>query len=218
MRWTAISFLMAALVGCGTERAPEPAEVSTLPAPIERVPLPDADVDGVPDAVDRCEATPTGSAVDASGCVPDADGDGVGDAHDLCADSQRGEKVDATGCRPRLQESKAFTLAVEFASGSADTLRDPRPALAEVLELLNEFPETTVVVEGHTDNRGTRADNEALSSARARALVEVLVKSGIDPSRTSASGYGESRPIQPNDTVEGRAANRRVVAIVVPAQ
>jgi len=203
------------VAGCGGDPSPGPAEVSTAPAPIERVPLPDADVDGVPDALDACAQTPTGIVVDDAGCVLDTDGDGVGDAADQCPNTAAGEAVDATGCRPRLTESRAFTLAIEFATGSADIVGNTAKVLEEVVGLLNKYPETSVVVEGHTDNRGTRAANQALSAARAEAVVAALVARGIARERATASGYGESRPVQPNDTDEGRTANRRVVAIVV---
>ncbi|NJN51384.1 MAG: OmpA family protein [Gammaproteobacteria bacterium] len=203
------------LAGCG-ERVPQPAEVSTAPAAIERMPLPDADVDGVADPIDACAQTPTGVKVDAEGCALDGDADGVADGSDACPDTPSGASVDATGCRPRLAASRAFTLAVEFASGSAEIVGAAAAALQDVKQLLDEFPETTVVIEGHTDSRGTRAANQALSAARAEAVANALVAQGVAAERASATGFGESRPVQPNDTAQGRAANRRVVAIVVP--
>jgi OOP family OmpA-OmpF porin len=222
VRTTVSIRLMAALliglvvVACGKAPAPPPAEVSTPPAAIERVPLPDADVDGVPDATDACPGSPVGITVDERGCVPDADGDGVGDTRDACPDSPLGTTVDESGCRPRLDTARAFTLPVEFASGSAQILGEVAPALSEVVSLLEQYPETTVSVEGHTDSRGDTATNLDLSRARAEAVAAALIAAGVTPERIVAVGYGETRPIQPNDTPQSRAANRRVVAIVVP--
>lgn len=204
------------LGGCEPERTVDPTEVSTAPAPIERVPLPDADMDGVPDSLDACARTAIGVAIDATGCILDSDGDGVGDGADQCPDTAKGDEVDPIGCRPRLTESRALTLAIEFATGSAEIVGDTAIALDEVVALLTRYPEANVVVEGHTDNRGTRAANQALSAARAEAVVAALVQRGVSAERATASGFGESRPVQPNDTAEGRTANRRVVAIVVP--
>lgn len=63
---------------------------------------------------------------------------------------------------------------------------------------------------GHTDNVGKDAANQRLSEGRAQAVREDLIKRGIDASRIEAEGYGETRPIDTNDTEEGRQNNRRV--------
>jgi OOP family OmpA-OmpF porin len=67
------------------------------------------------------------------------------------------------------------------------------------------------VVEGHTDNTGSDAYNQALSVRRANAVLKYLVDAGVPASRLSAQGFGESQPVADNDTAEGRAQNRRVV-------
>ena len=71
------------------------------------------------------------------------------------------------------------------------------------------------MVEGNTDSVGGEAYNQKLSERRAEAVKDVLVKSGIEGDRLSTVGYGETRPIAPNDTEEGRAKNRRVSIDVV---
>ena len=65
-------------------------------------------------------------------------------------------------------------------------------------------------IDGHTDSTGTDAINQPLSERRAQAIVDQLVKDGIDPSALTAKGYGSSRPVADNATPEGRAHNRRV--------
>ena len=80
---------------------------------------------------------------------------------------------------------------------------------------MNQYPQTTTVVEGHTDARGTDAYNQKLSERRANAVREVLVNQyGVDASRVNAVGYGESRPVADNASDTGRAINRRVEAEV----
>jgi OmpA-OmpF porin, OOP family len=76
--------------------------------------------------------------------------------------------------------------------------------------LLNGQPDWKMRLEGHTDSTGTREGNQLLSQQRASVVVDWLVKTGIAPTRLSAAGLGDTRPIADNKTVEGRARNRRV--------
>ncbi len=80
----------------------------------------------------------------------------------------------------------------------------------EVVALMNQEPDLTVRVEGHTDSHGSDAYNQGLSKRRANSVKDFLVGDGIAASRITAIGYGESRPAASNDTAEGRARNRRV--------
>jgi hypothetical protein len=80
-----------------------------------------------------------------------------------------------------------------------------------VAEVLKEHTEITkVLVEGHTDNRGGKGYNQALSERRAKSVMKWLVKHGIDAKRLEAKGFGQDRPIADNTTEEGRQKNRRV--------
>ena len=81
-------------------------------------------------------------------------------------------------------------------------------------DFMKQYPQTTTVVEGHTDSVGPDAYNQKLSQRRADAVKQVLVKDGIDAGRVSSVGYGESRPVADNATDAGRAVNRRVEAQV----
>jgi len=110
---------------------------------------------------------------------------------------------------------------VLFDSGKATLRRSAYPVLDRVAQVLNEIPDQPVGVEGHTDNVPIKvsgwADNDALSLARAQAVVDYLVaKRGFDAGRITAIGYGESRPIASNDTADGRQKNRRVEIIILP--
>jgi chemotaxis protein MotB len=105
-----------------------------------------------------------------------------------------------------------------FASGKADISPKAQSVLVKVADLTRELP-NVINVEGYTDDipisNGFFASNWDLSSARATSVVKELIKSNIPPTRLSAIGYGEFRPIADNATEEGRFKNRRVVLVLV---
>ncbi len=106
-------------------------------------------------------------------------------------------------------------MNVQFDTDSARTRPEHREEVLEVVRFMREYPQTRVTIEGHTDDRGDAAYNRNLSQRRAQAIADMLVADfGIPASRVSAIGYGESRPVATNDTVEGRQRNRRVVGVV----
>jgi outer membrane protein OmpA-like peptidoglycan-associated protein len=77
--------------------------------------------------------------------------------------------------------------------------------------VINRHPEITAVeIQGHTDNQGTPTGNQTLSDSRSASVRDALVRLGVDASRLSARGFGQTRPLRPNLTAAGRAANRRV--------
>ena len=82
--------------------------------------------------------------------------------------------------------------------------------LDEVVTVLKKNPNLKIEIQGHTDNIGSAKYNQILSAKRAKAVMEYLVKKGVDPSRLTYAGYGFSMPIASNKTAEGRAQNRRV--------
>ena len=107
--------------------------------------------------------------------------------------------------------------SVIFASGKADLLPGARAKLNQVaIALAESDPQQKIVVEGHTDSRGSDALNQDLSARRAAAVRNYLVSKGLAPERVVAQGLGPSRPISDNETAEGRANNRRVELIVQP--
>jgi outer membrane protein OmpA-like peptidoglycan-associated protein len=81
--------------------------------------------------------------------------------------------------------------------------------LDNLAELLKENPTLNIQINGFTDNQGKPADNMILSENRAKAVVKYLIQKGIEPTRLSAKGYGETLPIADNNTEIGRAKNRR---------
>ena len=97
-----------------------------------------------------------------------------------------------------------------FETGKAELLPSSDYEINRLVELLKNNPTLKVELAGHTDNVGSDQANQALSEARAKAVRDRLIANGINASRLSFRGYGESRPVASNDTPEGRTENRRV--------
>ncbi len=170
----------------------------------------DSDKDGVPDYRDRCPDTPQGMPTDLNGCPVDSDNDGVPDIYDECPNTPEGAKVDEKGCM------KEVRLEIYFDLDSAEVKPEYYPEIEKIARFLKEHPDIKVEIQGHTDSLGSASYNLKLSQRRAEAVKKVLVeKFGISAGRIIAKGYGETKPIAPNDTEEGRAKNRRVVVIPI---
>ncbi|MGR0278899.1 OmpA family protein [Marinomonas dokdonensis] len=145
----------------------------------------------------------------------DSDRDGVIDARDRCPNTKVGARVDNVGCTAVTE--KLFTVQLNVLFDSGKTIVKPRfyPELKELADFLNANPSASVVIEGHTDNVGSDVLNKSLSQQRANAIADVLVDSfRIREFRVKGIGFGETRPIESNDTEAGREKNRRVVAEV----
>lgn len=146
-------------------------------------------------------------------CILDSDGDGVVDCYDKCPDTPKGIEVDKDGCPIPLKEKVSITLLVEF-DFDKDEVKFPfHDDIEKVANLLKAYPKTDAELEGHTDSIGTEEYNMGLSRRRAESVKKYLIETfGIEESRISTIGYGESMPVDTNDTEEGRQNNRRVVA------
>ena len=180
---------------------------------------PDRDNDKILDDVDACPDEPGEPNQDPkqNGCPPpkDRDGDGILNEQDACPDAAgpADPNPKKNGCpAARVEKGQIRILEqVQFAYNSAQILKASDFILNAVSKILTENPELkSVRVEGHTDNKGGDAFNKKLSQKRAEAVVVWLTKHGIDKQRLSAAGFGKERPIDSNDTDEGRANNRRV--------
>lgn len=172
----------------------------------------DGDKDGVPDGEDECPDL-MGNA-DNNGCPADADGDGVYDINDKCPD-RMGTAEDG-GCPPvKLEDAERAMLekamkSVEFQTGSAALKPSSRAVLNQIVGLMGKYRVYKVNIDGHTDNVGERAKNQALSQARAKSCYDYLVKAGVAKHRISYKGYADRKPIDSNESLEGRDRNRRV--------
>jgi len=83
-------------------------------------------------------------------------------------------------------------------------------SLDQAASVFAEYPKTAIIVQGHTDSTGSEEHNQALSERRAKAVMNELIGAGVDPSRMTSVGYGESYPVADNSTAAGRRQNRRV--------
>jgi OmpA-OmpF porin, OOP family len=118
----------------------------------------------------------------------------------------------------REQKQYCSVLDFQFEINQEDIQREEKEKFAVVATFLKKYPDTTAVIEGHTDNVGTNEDNMKLSKERALSVVAYLVDiHKIAPSRLTAVGYGETRPIADNDTEDGKRQNRRVGAVIACA-
>lgn len=133
----------------------------------------------------------------------DSDGDGVLDNQDRCPNTPRGAIVDKDGCW-------AFH-GVLFDFDKATIQSGNERVFNNAIKVLKLNPGLTVEIQGHTDSRGTTEYNQNLSERRAAAVKQLLVDNGINASRLTTKGFGESLPIASNNSDEGRAENRRVV-------
>ncbi|NOY37709.1 MAG: OmpA family protein [Chlorobi bacterium] len=109
-----------------------------------------------------------------------------------------------------IQDGKIIASGIRFETGKADVLPESMGIINEIYNLMTQHPEVRISVEGHTDDAGDDAMNQALSEKRAEAVRSKLVSMGIDASRLASKGWGESKPVTDNSTPEGRANNRRV--------
>ena len=106
---------------------------------------------------------------------------------------------------------------VTFDTGRATIRPESLSQLDIVVDFMTRKKSARVEISGHTDNKGNRKANKTLSAKRAEACRDYLTAHGIDGGRITAIGYGDERPMAPNDTEEGRQKNRRIEVIeIVP--
>ncbi len=176
----------------------------------------DSDGDGVPDYLDKCPNTPKGEKVDKDGC----------------SSSQRAAKVVAPQAAPvpapapapapvpppvvaKAEKKVSISLEIEFDTGKAVIKPQYDDQIKNVADFMTTYPETTAVIEGHTDNVGKESSNVTLSKKRAESVRTYLIeKFGIAPGRLTAKGFGSSKPVADNKTAEGRQKNRRIDAVI----
>lgn len=145
----------------------------------------------------------------------DTDGDGVTDDLDKCPNTPGGREVDAVGCEYHLTKTEEMKLDILFVTNKADITEQYVGEVERAAKFLKRYAGVKAVIEGHTDSDGSDAYNQKLSQRRADAVKDALVtRYGIDAARLSAVGYGESRPVTSNASKDGKAQNRRVVAVM----
>jgi outer membrane protein OmpA-like peptidoglycan-associated protein len=172
---------------------------------------PDTDGDGTQDKNDKC--IDVKGPKENGGCPwPDRDGDKVLDKDDKCPTVAG--TIANNGC-PEVSDDTMKKLndygkTILFNSGKSSFQKQTIPVLQAITAILKEYPTAKFSLEGHTDNTGSDALNQKLSEERAAAVKNFLVENGIDASRLSSKGFGESAPVDSNKTAKGKANNRRV--------
>jgi len=109
-----------------------------------------------------------------------------------------------------LSDGKFVTTGIKFDVNKATIKPESMGTINYVVKMMTDHPELKFSVEGHTDSDGEDAANQKLSEGRAKSVLEAMVKLGISSDRLTSKGHGESKPMDGNDTPEGKAQNRRV--------
>ena len=109
-----------------------------------------------------------------------------------------------------------FRSDVLFDTGSARLKEGAYRELDQVAKVLHDYPETRIVIDGHTDAVGSLAYNRDLSERRAESVRDDLIEQGVSPRRIETYGHGPARPIASNNTESGRQLNRRVEITIIP--
>ncbi|PHX93091.1 MAG: hypothetical protein CK532_00045 [Flavobacteriales bacterium] len=170
---------------------------------------PDTDNDGVEDAKDKC---PTLAGPIAGDGCPDTDGDGVFNNTDKCPTIIG--TIANKGC-PEIEKAVIVKIAlaakgINFETGKDKITPESFKSLDELAVLLNKYPESSVEIQGNTDNVGTPESNKKLSTDRAESVKRYLSAGGVSESRMTTVGFGQGMPIADNKTKLGQAKNRRV--------
>lgn len=118
--------------------------------------------------------------------------------------------------QPTFSVGSTFVLKdIFFEFDKSTILQQSFFELMRLITLLNTYPDMQIEVGGHTDSKGSDSYNQRLSESRAKAVADYLISKGISERRLQYRGYGKSKPIDTNETEEGRARNRRVEFIIM---
>ena len=123
------------------------------------------------------------------------------------------QEITANSILKELNETGKAILYINFDSGKSTIKSESMPIVEQIIEMMKQAKDIKLSVEGHTDSDGSNESNQKLSEARAKAVVDAIVKGDIDAVRLSSAGFGEEKPIADNSTPEGKAKNRRVELI-----
>ena len=107
-----------------------------------------------------------------------------------------------------------FSSKVLFAYDKSNLSDEAKTSLNKLVKVLNSYPDTDIELQGHTDSKGSEEYNQALSERRANSVSGYLVGQGINGSRLTIKGFGETIPKYTNDTADGRTQNRRVEFLI----
>ncbi|MFO0570027.1 MAG: OmpA family protein [Polyangiaceae bacterium] len=202
------------------DKCPDEPEDGKPPEPSDGCPAgADRDNDGIPDSADACPDNPEDKdgVADTDGCPEDdADNDQIPDKDDHCPlepglKNKIAEKNGCPGLTKVTEDGEVALLEpIQFETGKAVIKPVSYPILDEVVALMKARGKLRIGVYGHTDDVGADAMNMKLSKDRAASCMKYLTTHGIESSRLESEGFGETKPLVPNDSKENRAKNRRV--------
>lgn len=170
---------------------------------------PDRDEDGVIDSEDKC---PDAAGTVANEGCPDTDNDGIADNMDKCPEVPgTAENYGCPEVSVEVKKRLAFAAtAIQFDLGKATIKKASYSILDEIVQILKDYPDYNMTIDGYTDNTGADERNLELSKERANAVMQYFIGKEISASRLVSDGHGEANPVAPNNTKAGRAKNRRV--------
>lgn len=128
--------------------------------------------------------------------------------------SMENAKIERVGEAIRINFDSGILFAINSAELSANARRD----IDGLVTTLQKYEGTNIIIEGHTDNTGSRELNQGLSERRAQSVANYARSRGVDASRMQAKGYAFDQPIADNTTADGRSQNRRVEIIIIASE
>ncbi len=155
------------------------------------------------------------------GVIGGAAGNAIGGKMDRQAEQIENEVPGAKVERVNDGEAIAVTFdgesgGVTFETAQYAVTPASQTTLDKLIDVFKAYPDTNLLINGHTDNVGNDANNMTLSQKRAMSVRDYLVANGVDASRVTTKWYGETMPKATNDTAEGRSINRRVEVFITP--
>jgi OOP family OmpA-OmpF porin len=203
------------------DKCPDVKEDGKPPDPSDGCPAgSDRDHDGIPDTADACPDEPEDKdgVADNDGCPEDdADNDQIPDQQDKCPlePGPKNKRAEKNGCPGLTKVTETGEVAllepIQFDTGRATIKAVSFPILDEVVTLMKARPNIQMGIYGHTDDKGADEMNMKLSKDRAASVLKYIQNHGIAGSRMESEGFGETQPIDSNETPGGRAKNRRVM-------
>ncbi len=143
----------------------------------------------------------------------------IGGAIGYKLDQQAKELEEIPNTEVKREEDKLVVTmadAVLFDVNSAALKTEAQQTLGQMADVMVRYPDTDILVKGHTDNTGSETYNQELSERRAKSVQNYLIDKGVSVPRITAIGFGETMPVAPNDTPEDRQKNRRVEIEIKP--
>jgi outer membrane protein OmpA-like peptidoglycan-associated protein len=139
----------------------------------------------------------------------------IGDYMDKQAEEMQRDLEGVTVERVGEGIKLTFASGILFDVDKADLRPEAQSNLNDLSRILNKYPDTNILIEGHTDSDGSDDYNQTLSDRRAGSVVHYLSQGGVATARMSAIGYGERQPVADNSTTDGKQRNRRVEVAIM---